>query len=264
MNYKIIDFHTHPFFDDQYNLCNHTEYCNMSAENTKRDLQKLGVQKICGSVIKREMRLTNKTFDDRRNLNDYALKLKEFYGDFYYPGFHVHPDFVKESIEEIERMNKLGLKLIGELVPYLDCWQDFTDKGFYEILEVAEHYDMVVNVHSHAHPEGLDQMDKMVKDHKNLKIVAAHPGETDLFQRHLKRMEMSENYFLDLSGTGIFRHGLVRHGIDEFGAERFLYGSDYPICNPANFVGGVALDFLLSEEEKQKILYDNAKKLLNL
>ena len=102
MNYKIIDFHTHPFFDDQYNLCNHTEYCNMSAENTKRDLQKLGVLKICGSVIKRGMHLTNKTFDDRRNLNDYALKLKEFYGDFYYPSLFMR------SISSIDSLTKSG------------------------------------------------------------------------------------------------------------------------------------------------------------
>ena len=186
MNYKIIDFHTHPFFDDDHNICQHTAYCNMSAENSMRDLKKLGVVKICGSVIKRGMAKTNKTFDDRRKINDYALKLKEFYGDFYYPGFHVHPDFVKESILEIERMNKMGIRLIGELVPYLDGWRDFNSKGFFEILEAAEYYGMIVNVHSHEHPEGLDQMDEMVSRFKNLKIVAAHPGENEFFLRKIK------------------------------------------------------------------------------
>ena len=82
--------------------------------------------------------------------------------------------------------------------------------------------------------------------------------------RHLNRMKISENYYLDLSGTGLFRHGMLRHGIDEVGAERFLFGSDYPTCNPAMFLGGVILDTSISEEEKTLILAGNAQRLLQL
>ena len=108
------------------------------------------------------------------------------------------------------------------------------------------------------------QMDEMIRNHKDVLFVAAHPGEKTEFLRHLKRMEISENYHLDLSGTGLFRHGLLRHGIDEFGASRFLYGSDYPICNPGTFIGGVMYDFLLSETEKEQIFYKNAVNILKL
>ena len=119
---------------------------------------------------------------------------------------------------------------------------------------------MVVNMHS----IGDDAMDKMVTTHKDVKIVMAHPGEYDSYLRHLKRMDISENYWLDLSGTGLFRHGMLARGIAEHGAERFLFGSDYPTCNPAMFVGGVALDELIAPEDKEKILYTNAKRLLKL
>lgn len=260
MNYKIIDFHTHPFTGDDTNICEHISYSKMSVENTKKDFLKLGVEKICGSVIERVAYGKEKTFDNVRALNDKALALRDLYDGFYVPGFHVHPNFVKESIAEIERMDKLGVKLIGELVPYRDGWLDYSCKGFSEILDAAAHYNMIVNFHS----GGEDEMDKMVRNHKDVLFVAAHPGSAENFKRHLKRMAMSENYFLDLSGSGIMRHGLLRHGIDEFGAERFLFGSDYPTCNPAMFIGGVALDFLISEEEKQKIFYDNACRLLKL
>jgi predicted TIM-barrel fold metal-dependent hydrolase len=260
MNYKIIDFHTHPFMTKGTNICKHSEYATMSAENTKRDLQKLGVVKICGSVIENTV-YKDVTFERIRALNDEALALRDLYGDFYVPGFHVHPAFVKQSIAEIERAQKLGVKIIGELVPYMHAWgREYSCKEFSEILEAAAHYKMIVNIHS----DGEDAMDEMVKRHKDILFVAAHPGEAAAFSRHLKRMEMSENYRLDLSGTGLFRHGLLRHGIDEFGAERFLFGSDYPTCNPAMFVGGVALDFLITEEEKQKIFYQNACDLLGL
>ena len=72
--------------------------------------------------------------------------------------------------------------------------------------------------------------------------------------RHLRRMKLSRNYFLDLSGGGLYRYGMLRRGVDECGAERFLFGTDYPICGPATYVGGVAQDDLLTPAEKRLIL----------
>ena len=192
--------------------------------------------------------------------NNRALELKKQYDGFYIPGFHVHPDYVEESCAEIERMHNIGVTLIGELVPYLHNWRDYSLKSFDEILDVATQYKMVVNFHSLDD----DQMDRMVLKHPETVFVAAHPGEYNNYMRHLNRMKMSENYYLDLSGTGLFRQGMLRRGIDEVGVERFIFGSDYPTCNPSMFIGGVALDTLISEEEKSMIFAGNAKKLLNL
>lgn len=263
MNYEIIDFHTHPFNDIASNICVHKEYCNMSSENAVPYLKGMGISRICGSVICRNIEGISRydnAWDMIRDSNERALELAGLYGDFYVPGFHVHPDYVQESCDEIERMHGLGIKLIGELVPYVHGWSDYSCEAFDEILRVATGYGMVVNFHSMDN----DQMDEMVRKHPDTVFVAAHPGEYENYLRHLNRMRMSENYYLDLSGTGLFRHGMLRHGIDEFGAERFLFGSDYPICNPAMFIGGVALDGLLTEEEKQLIFAGNAKRLLRL
>lgn len=264
MNYEIIDFHTHPFTDASNNICNHKEYCNMSIENTATYLKGLGISKICGTVIcsnkGKNPAIYANEWEAIADSNRRALELKEIYGDFYIPGFHVHPDYVKESCDEIEKMSKLGVRLIGELVPYHHGWEDYSCKGFDEILDVATSYHMVVNFHS----MDVDLMDSMVKKHPKTIFVAAHPGEYANYRRHLERMKFSDNYHLDLSGTGLFRHGMLRHGIDEFGAERFLFGSDYPTCNPAMFLGGVLLDSLITEQEKALILSVNAKRLLGL
>jgi len=259
--YEIIDFHTHPFTEPVDNICGHLEYCNMSAENTVSYMKSLGISKICGSVICRNIgqyQPYNNEWEMIEDSNRKALVLKEKYGDFYVPGFHVHPGYVKESCDEIEKMSKKGIRLIGELVPYIHGWKNYSCKAFDEILDVASQYKMVVNVHTMDH----DQMDEMVKKHPNTTIVAAHPEEYSGFMRHLERMKMSENYYLDLSGTGLFRHGMLRHGIDACGVERFLFGSDFPTCNPAMFIGGVLLDSLISEEEKKMIFSGNARRLL--
>ena len=69
-----------------------------------------------------------------------------------------------------------------------------------------------------------------------------------------------ENMFLDLSGSGLFRMGMLRRGVDVMGSERILFGTDYPICNPAMNVAGVLFEDL-SEVERQNILYRNFLKL---
>lgn len=260
--FEVIDFHTHPFIEQKSNICGHKEYCNMSAESTVKTMKELGVSKICGSVIGHGDILKNggNQWDVIKACNDEALKLREMYGDFYVMGFHVHPDYVKESCEEIEKMHKLGINLIGELVPYWHGWNDYSLPAFDEILDTARQYNMVVSFHS----MGEDEMDKMVKKHPNVVFVAAHPGEYGEFMRHMERMKLSENYYLDVSGYGIFRHGMLKHAVAEFGAERFLYGSDYPTCNPAMYLGGVIWDNLLTDKEKELILAKNAKRLLGL
>ena len=262
MSFGIIDFHTHPFIERENNICNHIDNCNMSVEGTRELFSQLGVSKICGSVVCGGHTEDKNAWDKVRRNNETALKLREIYGDFYVTGFHIHPDFVEESVEEIHRMKSLGVNLIGEIVPYIDLWSNYARRDFSLLLDEAEKCGMVVSLHSVTEEE--DEMDELVKNHKNLTIVAAHPGEYHTFLRHLERMKLSENYYLDLSGYGMFRHGMLRYGIDQFGAERFVFGSDFPTCNPGMYIGGVLLDTLITDEEKEKIFSLNAKKILGL
>lgn len=254
----IIDFHTHPFLTDSANICAHKDIIKMRWEDMRPMFAALGVERIAGSVIQKAPELS--PLENILACNDMALELRQRLGDFYYPGFHIHPSFIPESVQQIQRFAQLGFHLVGELVPYTHGWQDYSCKEYSYLLDVCQEYGMVVSMHSNDD----DAMDKMVKSHKDLKIVMAHPGEYNSYLRHLKRMDMSENYYLDLSGTGLFRHAMLARGVAEHGAERFLFGSDYPTCNPAMFVGGVTLDVLISPEDKEKILYSNAKKLLKL
>ncbi len=274
MDFEIIDFHTHPFTENAENICRHIEYCDMSIENTPIYLKSLGIKHICGSVLN-----SKKTFHEGTSVwdrlvisNNTALQLAEKYEGFYIPGFHVHPGYVRESCEEIERMAKLGVRLIGELVPYMDDWSpagqptDYTTKEFDEILDTARMYNMVVNFHTMANASAAenDIIDEMVRRHPEVMFVAAHPGDGTNPLRHFERMKISSNYHLDLSGTGLFRMGTLRHGLDLFGSERFLFGSDFPICSPAMYIGEILLNTQYTDEERRNILGLNAKRLLGI
>lgn len=258
-DFRIIDFHTHPFRNNRDNICSHKSVIEMNAETTLQLMDRLGVDVICGSVI-HKTKEGDDIWSELRYMNNEALALRERYGNRYVPGFHVHPDFVRESCEEIERMHGLGVHLVGELIPYGHGWSDYSCKGFSEILDLCEQYSMTVSFHS----MGNDEMDRMVREHPNVTFVAAHPGEFRDFNRHMERMRFSENYYLDLSGYGIFREGMLRHAIDLFGAPRFLFGSDYPTCNMSMYIGGVLMDPLITDAEKELIFFKNAERLLKL
>ena len=71
------------------------------------------------------------------------------------------------------------------------------------------------------------------------------------------------NAYLDLSGTGLFRYGMLKHGVDMVGAEKFLFGTDYPITNPHMYVQAVEFEHI-TEEAKDMIFYQNAERILGI
>ena len=116
-NFKIIDFHTHPFTVDS-NICAYRESFDMNTSDIIPTLTSCGISAICGSVIKTKGNdAYQNVFERIKDENRTALALKDALGDFYIPGFHIHPDYIEQSIAEIRYMSEKGIRLIGEIVP---------------------------------------------------------------------------------------------------------------------------------------------------
>lgn len=253
---NVIDFHTHPYLSRDEFLNFYPECFEPSPQQLMEDVTKAGISHICGSVLNKRPYTSKEGFGYIRELNDKALSLKERLGDFYTPGFHIHPHFVDLSIAEIGRMHDKGIRLIGELVPYMHGWSDYSDARLHTILEAAEQYgDMIVSFHTMKDEQ--KQMTEMIASHPKLDFVAAHPNEKELFLLHLERLRKFDNFYLDLSGTGIFRYGLIAYGVNKVGSGKFIFGTDYPICNPRMYVQAV-LHEPISDRDKENILYNNA------
>jgi len=256
MDFDIIDFHAHPFLQQNAFLCHYKETLPMEPETVLMDMSEAGIQTFCGSVICRGM---DQDFDLIRKCNEDAIALGKRFGERYVPGIHVHPDYIGESVEELEKAARYGVKLVGELVPYMCGWSDYSCAGFSELLHEIGTRNMVVSVHT----IDLKQMAHMAENHRNVQFVFAHPGEKSTVLEHVEIMKRLENVYLDLSGTGLFRYGLLRYLVNQVGAERILFGTDYPICNLQMYVGAV-MGEKISARDKELVFSGNARRLLGL
>lgn len=259
MAYEIIDFHVHPFINSEENFCFFNNIVN-SPTDFKDDLLRAGVSRCCGSIIKK---FIPNSFEDIKKLNEEAINLKEKYGDFYIPGIAVHPKFVQESIDEIKKYSNAGIKLIGELCPYLMGWREYYTEEMHAIYEEANKHNMIISFHSNSNLTLEPTIVEAVEKFPNLIFVAAHPREKELYDEHIRRLKKYDNYYLDLSGTGIARYGAVKYGVEKVGSEKFLFGTDYPIGNPKMYIEAVLYE-KLKEKDYENILSENAKRILNL
>lgn len=250
----IIDCHIHP----GVNPATQTNYFGVVGDFNHQIelLRKAGVTKACGSVIQR---LETPSFSDIKALNDEALRLRDQHPDFYIPAIHVHPRHVHESIDEVERCcGEHGVRWIGELVGYhMGFGDEYDTEGFLSIMAAVEHHGAVVNIHC----ANLDVVESLCAAVPKVSFVLAHPGGgKDLILSRLERVATIANLHLDLSGSGIDRFGVVRKAIDVAGKEKILFGSDFPINNPAVYTGGMELE-PLTEEERNAVFHENFVRL---
>jgi predicted TIM-barrel fold metal-dependent hydrolase len=247
---EIIDFHTHPFLDENDSICIYKR----TTKTMPDDLSLIGIDRFCGSVIT----YRSSGIGNTRISNDTALALREKYGNRYIPGFMVHPNFPEDSIEELKKAKANGIRLIGELVPYAYKWQ-YDSEGFYAILDYTDNTDFIYSMHT----TDIEVMRKIAKEHKATRFVFAHPGEASRVEEHISVMLECDNVYLDISGTGLFRYGMLKHLVTSVGADRIIFGSDYPICNPNMYIHAVEFE-KISDSDKELIFSQNAKRLLNI
>ncbi len=263
-DFEIIDFHTHPFESMESNICKFKGEFTMNLEETLAQMDNAGVSRFCGTVIRVKPPVTEEEMLAKMlQNNEEALRLQKIFNGRYIPGYHVHPLWVDESCKEIDRMYALGIRLIGELVPYMDGWSDYTHDGLFAILEHAQKYsDIVVNFHTSGY--AVDPLDKMVESFPRLQFVGAHVNDGESYERNVARVKKNDNYSLDISGGGMGWEGKLTTLVKQVGAEKVLFGSDFPVCPQANYLGCVLFNHRLTRSEKEAIFAGNAKKLLGL
>ena len=255
---EIIDFHVHPLYDFQYNQ--HGVEINDGI--FRDDLLACGVTRFCGSCIftKIDGRPLAEYESIVPELNRITLEKKELYGDCFIPGIHVHSAYVDLSCEEIEKYSKMGVRLIGELVPYMMAWNAYATKEFLEIADCAAACGMTLSLHP-TKQEDMHEFCRLAP--KNLNIVWAHFSAYGGYDHHMQLMKKHENVYFDISAHGCDTVGAIAKAVKEIGSEKLLFGTDYPGIGPASDIAGVMFEDI-SDKDRENIFFGNAKRLLGL
>jgi predicted TIM-barrel fold metal-dependent hydrolase len=209
--------------------------------------------------------------------NDYVAGIVQRYPDQFMGFASVDPWKGKLAVQELERsVKELGLRGL-KLHPTTQAFYP-NDTHFYPLWEKAAELDIPVLFHSgqtgvgsgtpggggyklkYAHPMLLDDV---AADFPSLTIIMAHPA-VPWQEEQLAVALHKGNVYIDLSGWSpkYFRPILIKY-ISSILKDKALFGSDYPVIQPERWLRDFeTLEF--KEEVKQKILLENAKKVLKL
>lgn len=105
----------------------------------------------------------------------------------------------------------------------------------------------------------------VLTQYPNLTVIAAHFGGYTIWEAATRQLAgRFENLYVDCSSSLFAMSGeAAAELIGAYGADRVLFGTDYPMWEPAQEVARFR-NLHLPESVEQKILHDNAARLLGL
>lgn len=180
----------------------------------------------------------------------------------------------ESALAEIERCARGGIRGVGELRPDTQ-FLDFTRKEAMEPLVWAlQEHKLILLTHS-SEPVGHvysgkgsvtpDILYAFITSFPDLPIVCAHWGGGLPFYTLMPEVrDALENVYFDTAASPfLYRPEIYRQVIQLVGADRILFGSDYPLMPPSRLLR--EMDSVnLSDEDRNLILSGNARRLLGI
>ena len=262
----LIDFHTHAFPEKlaaravaglSHGSGGMTPQTDGTLASLKREMDADGVDiSVVLSIATNPRQQTN--------VNNFAIEIN---ADPRIAAFgSIHPD-APNVLEELERIQAAGLKGVKLHPEYQQFYAD--DERMKPIYRKISELGLITLFHAgqdigfappyHCLPEHLLGTLKWLEG----PVVAAHWGGYCCGIDVLDKL-CGENLYFDLSfGYGCIPKPTAQAIVDRHGPDRLLFGSDMPWHRPEWELRLIhSLD--ISKEDKEKIFFKNAMKLLNL
>lgn len=178
----------------------------------------------------------------------------------------LHPDMEEEEmVNEVNKCIALGFKGV-KLHP--DCQKFYIDEDRAEKIYRACEGKLPILMHM-GDPSydysSIVRLISVLNKHKDLHVIAAHMGGyTRWGEVGLYHSAKYDNYHFDTSSSlGFMGKDQANLIIKEFGAEKFFFGTDYPMWKADEELERFnKLD--LTDNEKELILAKNIKNFLNI
>ncbi len=175
----------------------------------------------------------------------------------------LHPDStdIEGDIEQIVRLGLKGVKLHPDIQGFkID---DYRCLKIYELCEgrlpILMHtgdkrYDM-------SNP---NRLKPILETYTDLMIIGAHFGGYSVWDDAVRKLSHFDNFMVDTSSSSfMLSPEKFKEFIDAYGADKVMFGVDYPMWNPLDEV-----EFLrklnLKDDVYEKIFYKNASKLFDI
>lgn len=174
----------------------------------------------------------------------------------------MHQDYA-DMESEINRAIELGLHGVKIHPDTQQC--DIDDPRFMQLYEIIEGR-LPITIHTgdyrydHSHPRRLK---RVLKAFPNLVVDAAHLGGWSIYDIGYDWLH-NENCYVDTSSCSWLLGGRrLREFINLYGSDRIMFGSDYPLFNPAEEIN-TFLHESISEKVFEKITWRNMERYANV
>jgi hypothetical protein len=183
-----------------------------------------------------------------------------------------NPNYPEESLSDIERFSKLKGFVGVKLHP---AWHGvpLDDKRYVPILKLCEEKNLPVLIHSFvsefigsqvSEPE---RVAKIAKEYR-CPIILGHLGGNT--RRGVEAARSAGNLYVEICGgrqdadsRSVWTVDRVALPVKVLGADRVLFGTDLPLVDPSSSFG-IMEEAELSSNDRDKIMYANAKSLFGL
>ncbi len=276
----IIDFHTHIFPPD---IRENRQHCLGSdpgfGELFSSPKAKIATaEELIASMDENEvdasaiMNMGWASQEACRRTNDYILEAAARYPKRLIPFVAIQPKAGEAAVVELGRCARGGARGIGEMRSDTQGF-DLGDKEIMgPIVEVAMKYRLLFNTHAsepvgHLYPgKGAitpDPLYRFILNFPELRVVCAHWGGGLPFYALMPEVASAlTNTFFDTAATPfLYRPTIFRHVAEIAGANKILFGSDYPLMSPRRVIAQIE-SLGLPQETETMILEDNARRLL--
>ena len=166
------------------------------------------------------------------------------------------------------------MKGVGELRPDLQLFDLWAEEMMKPFTEVLKKHNLILLTHTsepvgHTYPgKGAvtpEMLYPFITDYPDLTIVCAHWGGGLPFYTLMPEVKdaMSNTFFDTAASPFLYSSGVYRQAVELVGAEKILFGSDYPLLAQGRLLREIE-SAGLSPDAKELVLSGNACRLLGL
>ncbi|MFH1648061.1 MAG: amidohydrolase family protein [Chloroflexota bacterium] len=206
--------------------------------------------------------------------NDYILESAARYHGRLIGFCTIPPDSPEAAVAEIERCAGAGARGVGELRPDMQSLGFTSREAMAPIVAALRKHRLVLLTHAsepvgHRYPgKGTafpDILYAFISSFPDLPLVCAHWGGGLPFYSLMPevREALEDVYFDTAASPFLYRPEIYLEVCRLVGADRILFGSDYPLMPPRRPLGEInSLD--MPAEYREMILSGNARRLLGI